>query len=530
MSSVVTTSTAVPPHRPCRELEERSQNLDDEAVHRLILGSDEAPHKLSGDEAQQQLGDRFAQLLLLEGVFPRNAGAVLQAFNEAVPSGDPLRVHQFFLVGEGTQIAPAPGLAVNRNLRFLATAGQGPGGPDIMLSAFHPDHGTVEVMAWDERTGGFNYYRTVGESSAWVFAGNSRHSLTPPTRDNGPFESHKSGHFLMKELRLPWVHWDSPTARAVLSVFAEQDMLDHPWVANLATGGAYTLEEDVAIPSMQRWTRARLDALVTGQSEETPRRVVEQLLTTLTVNLGSSNTSSAAAATGSVDRIDLPDSFFVDSAALSGVLGLAAPPRPFVQASIYAQSLQTFGVHLTDDEQFDRPGDTHFAFVVPERAFEDTETVRQAVALGIVSQRLATCLLMVDFPNPVFSQRRAQLLQHVPDTPFDPNTAFSQQVADAIRASADAQQPGTAEHEFSQLWDAGDDFQPSFNALLQGYYNAFSRQLTTEDGFNSYVELAESRREQVKGMPIAESPLLFARFDIEARERRMQTDGMVEVV
>ena len=530
MSSVAPTSTAVPPHRPCVELENRSKALDENAVHRLILGSDDNPRKLSAEDASQQLGDRFAQLVLLKDMFPRNAGAVLRALEDAVPAGDPLRTHQFFLVGEGMQIAPAPGLVVERNLRFLATAGQGPGGPDIMLSAFHPDQGTVEVMAWDHTAGGFNYYRTVGESSAWVFAGNSRHALTPPTRDNGPFESHKSGHFLMKELRLPWIHWDSPTARAVLTVFAEQDMLDHPWVANLATGGAYTLEEDVAIPSMQRWTTARLNALVSGQSEETPRRVVEQLVTSLTVNLASSNTSSAAATTGSVDRVDLPDTFFVDSAALSGVLGLTPPARPFVDSHIYAQSLQVFDVHLTDGAQFDRPGDTHFAFVVPERAFEDTETLRQAISLGIVSDRLAACLLMVDFANPIFSSRRAQLLEHVPDTAFDPERGFSQDVADAIRASAAAQQPGSAEHEFSQLWDAGEDFRAPFNVLLEGYYDSITRQLATGSGFNSYMELAESRRERMRGMPIVESPLLFARSNIDALERTMRTDGTVEVV
>lgn len=281
---------------------------------------------------------------------------------------------------------------------------------------------------------------------------------------------------------------------------------------------------------MQRWTTASLGALVAGQSDETPRRVIEQLLTTLTVNLASSNTSSAADSTGSADRVDLPDTFFVDSAALSGVLGLASPARPFVSAALYAKSLQTFSVHLTDDNQFDRPGDTHFAFLVPERAFEDTETLRQAIELGIVSERLAACLLIVDFANPVFSESRAQLLQHVPDTPFDSQTDLSQEVADAIRASAAAQEPGSPEHEFSQRWDAGEDFKAPFNALLQAYYDAFSERLTSEDGFNSYLELAESRRDRVKAMPIAESPMLFSRWDIQARERRMRTDGTVEVL
>jgi hypothetical protein len=528
MNSVVTSSRAVPPHRPCVDLERQSEGLDDDAVHRFILGSDDRPNKLSSQEATQQLGDRFAQLVLLKGIFPRNAGEVLNAIEQAVPSGDPLRVQQFFLVGEGTQIAPMPGVAVNRNLRFLATVGEGPGGPDIIVSAFHPNHGTVELMAWDLAVGGFNYYRTVGTSSAWVFAGNSRHALTAPTRDNGPFESHKSGHFLMKELRQPWVHWDSPTARAVRSVFAEEDLLDHPWVDNLAEGGAYTLEKAVAIPAVQRWTKARLEALVFGNSEETPRRVLEQVLTTLTVNLASSNTSSVAAVSGAVPTVDLPETFFVDSAALSGVLDLEPPPRPFVPSTVYAESLGTFEVRLTDDDQFERPGDTHFAFVVPERAFADTDTLREAIERGIVSRRLAACLLMVDFPNPIFSEKRQRLLEHVPDTAFEQGDDFSQDVADAIRGSTAATEPGTAEHEFVELWDAGEDFKAPFDALLQNYYTAFAERLTTQEGFDSYMRLAESRRDVVKDMPIVESPMLFSRTNVASRERIMLADGTVE--
>ncbi len=255
MNSVVTPSEPVPPHRPCGAL--AVEGLDDDAVHRFILGSDDRPNKLSPQEATQQLGDRFAQLVLLQGIFPRTAGEVLDAIKQAVPSDDPLREQQFFLVGEGTQIAPNSGIAGKRNLRFLVTVGKGPGGPDIILSAFNPDHGTVELMAWDLVAGGFNYYRTVGTSSAWVFAGNSCHALTAPTRDNGPFESHKSGHFLMKELKFPWVHWDSPAAKVVPSILAEEGLRDHPWVANLAQtpGGAYTLERDVAMPAIRRWTK-----------------------------------------------------------------------------------------------------------------------------------------------------------------------------------------------------------------------------------------------------------------------------------
>jgi hypothetical protein len=129
---------------------------------------------------------------------------VLAALDRAASEADALGRQMIFLVGEGSQIPFSPDTAsLQRNLRFLVTRGSGPGGPDVLLSSFHPDEGDVELMAWDRRSGGFNFYRTVGANSGWVFAGNSRHALADPTQGKGPFESHRSGNILMKELRAP---------------------------------------------------------------------------------------------------------------------------------------------------------------------------------------------------------------------------------------------------------------------------------------------------------------------------------------
>jgi hypothetical protein len=135
---------------------------------------------------------------------------------------------------------------------------------------------------------------------------------------------------------------------------------------------------------------------------------------------------------------------------------------------------------------------------------------------------------MVDFPNPIFSAKRQRLLEHVPDIAFGETDDFSQTIADAIRSSDAATQPGTPEHEFAQLWDAGEDFKAPFDALLQNYYTAFAERLETQEGFDSYVRLAESRRDRVKDMPIAESPMLFSRTNISSGERTMRADGTVE--
>jgi hypothetical protein len=145
---------------------------------------------------------------------------------------------------------------------------------------------------------------------------------------------------------------------------------------------------------------------------------------------------------------------------------------------------------------------------------------------------------MVDFPNPIFSKKRQRLLEHVPDIAFEETDDFSQTVADAIRSTTAATEPGTPEHEFAQLWDAGQNFEDRFNELLQNYYTAFAQRLATQEGFDSYMRLAESRRNVVRGtppdfddrMPIAESPLLFSRANIPSGERRMLADGTVEEV
>ena len=533
-------------HRPCTFLETESQGLPDDQVFRFVLGEDEKPEVLDAAAIDAELGDRFAELVLKQEKLPRTAEAVLDAITAAAPPGDPLLLHRFFLVGEDSQLLRKEGeTEVPRSLRFLVACGHGPDGPDIIMSAFNSAAGTVELMAWDHRTGGFNYYRTVDQSTAWAFAGNSRHALTPPTRDNGPFESHKAGHVLMKELRSPWVHWHSPKARVVPAILDDAGLADHPWIDQLDGGGAYTFEDDVVKPAIRRWTRARMDALVEGGAQETPRRILEQLLDTPTVNLMTSTTESSAARSGAAEQLRLPETFFVDAAGLEmvsavrqpgepplpdGAPALAALEPPAVDSALYRNALERFGFRLEERGRFRRPGDTHFAFAVPERAFEDVDTLRQAIERGVLTRRLVAAFLMVDFANPVYSSRRKRLLARVPDEPFAGDAeGFAERVVQAIRRTPDASDESSAEHEFLARWDVGEPFFEAYDALLKPYYAAISNRLATQDGFDSFVLLAESRRQLTRQMPIAkEFDLLFPTTDIPAADRRMTTEAQVE--
>jgi hypothetical protein len=508
-------------------------NLDPSRIHRFVVGEDAKPRALSAAEAEKELGDPLATLLLLKGTFPATAEETVTAIKGAVAQGDPLRDQMSFLLGEGSQIAFDDGpVSLNRGLRFVvtlgATANGPPDGPDVFVSVFDPASTDIELMAWDRRSGGFNFYRSVGDPPAWVFAGNSRHALTDPTRGKGPFESHKSGALLMKELKFPWINWDGPPARITATVFAaSDDRRTHPWFTAKETGGAYTLELAAARPAIARWAKARFDALLANNGTvEDPARVMEQIVDSPTVNLLSSIRESESA--DPKGAVELPKTFFVDADGLAEV-GLDGPPEFSVPRAMYATSLTTFAVKLTDGGTFERAGDTHFAFVIPERAVEDQVVLHEAISRGLVSKRLAASLLMTDFPNPVFSPRRAALLAHVPAAAAVNNGAstFSQDMADAILAAAETSPNGSPEREFKERWSVGEDFLGPFNHILGAYYAAVSKRLETQNGFDDYFRLAESRRNRVRAMPIFENELLFARSNIPAATPSMQPDGSV---
>ena len=500
------------------------------SIVRFIVGLDTEPRVLTRDEAADLLADPFAIHVLLHDTFPTTADEVIAALDAAVGDDPTLgsASQRSFLVGEGGQL-PTQGDDVestNRGLRFLVSRGSAPHGPELVISASRPDRGLVELMAWDERQDGFNYYRTLDMPGQWVFAGNSRHALSAPTQGKGPFESHPSGNLLMKELKLPWLHWHSFRAEIFDSAFDEVDgRVSHAWFVD--KDGAETCETAVVMPSINRWTSARLDKAVAADGTiPDPARIIEQIVTTSTVNLVTSKMESEVAVRA--DAVDLPPTFFVDADALR-LLGLPGPPPLSVPGATYADSLVRFGFVLRDGDGFEQAGDTHFAFVVPERAFEDLELLRQAVGRGVLTDRLAATLLMVDFPNPVFSTRRAVLLQHAPasGTAGPDAGELSAQYEAAIESAAATAPAGSPEQEFASLWTAGDGWREAFAQLLMRYYDALRQHLATDGGFDDYVRLAEARRNRVRQMPIFETRLLFPETNLPDTPLLMRPDGSV---
>ncbi len=500
-------------------------------LHRFIVGADPAPRAMSLAEVKA-LGDPFASLLLARGIVPRSGEEVLAKINAAVPANSPLKQHSSFILGEGSQLASTvESAAVDRTLRFVITVGTGPNGPDLMLSVPDPNQpNLIELMAWDRKVGGFNYYRSTGDGAMWMFAGNSRDALRDASHRKGVFESHRSGAPVMKELKTPWINWHSPAANIPDTAFAANDpRRTHDWFKNKEPGGGLTFEFQAARPAMSRWAKARFAKLrKSGGTVTRPRRFMEQILDSPAVNLITTHVESKAL-TPTV-QLDLPTTFFVDSEGLSDILGLVAPPAFTVTGRIYAKCLEKFNVRMDDGDGFRIKGDTHFCFLVPERGFEDQVVLREVVEMGLVSRRLAACLLMVDPWNPIFSDRRSALLRHVPVTATITNgkSTFSRDLAKTILAAAKIAPAGTPEKEFATRWNTGTGFAAAFNKLLTGYYGAVAAKLKTQTGFEAYFRLAEHRRQEFRDRTrLAEFPLLLPHTNIPAAKRRMKQDGSV---
>jgi hypothetical protein len=523
-------SSGASPSEPTRARsvlsDQPSGSLQAGQIHRFIQGIDASPAPMAADEIARELNDPFGALLLRKGTFPTTVHEVLTALDTATQPSDNLRRQMSFLVGEGSQIPWSQQTAsLDRGLRLAVTRGVD-SAIDVLVST---DGGLQEaflqVIGWDEQSGVFNYYQHM--EGSWVWAGNSTHAFDPRSRRHGAFDSHINGSMVMKELKFPWNHWHSVAATIPPEVFAPDDQAKNdPLVAGRS--GAEVLQERVVQPGVRRWTDSRFSKEVASDGKVARvRPLLEQLLDTTSVNLVSSTQESRT-----VDKttpLVLPLTFFVDVDGLS-LLGLPAPPSLTVTGDAYVTALSTFQVALTDGA-FSQPGDTHFAFLVPERAFEDLDVVKKTRETGLLTDRFIGCALMVDFANPVFSPRRASLLTHIPEAFDGPVGGLPDAVANAIVQAAGSTPAPSPENEFAELWRLGDGWKAEAEKRLTAYYSALTTLTGTAGGFEEIFKLAESRRRQVMGLKLSEQrPLLFATTNIApgGPPLRMRADAGIE--
>jgi hypothetical protein len=239
------------------------------------------------------------------------------------------------------------------------------------------------------------------------------------------------------------------------------------------------------------------------------------VLDTTTVNLASAREDRTQVLPGRL--IHLPQSFFFNDEALLNLLRLPATLQtPELDGGIYARCLEEHGVNLTE-RQFVFPGDTQFVFLVPEVAFEDHVVLQKLVRLQLLPPKLAAALLMVDFPNPIFSARRASLLHHVPQEIqlIGGTSGLPDRIVASIQSTGAA--AGSPEEEFLSYWNLTEAEWPvALARRLEEYMGRVHAALQSFDTFDPLFQLAESRRREFRRRPLFEFDLTTAVTNIPA--------------
>lgn len=465
---------------------------------RFVVGLDPQLRPMTADETAA-LGDPFSRGVLLKGRNPQTVRALLEEVAALADPAFPDR--RMFLVAEGGQARlSSDAFEFNGRVVVVWRGAGADAKPDMMLSTVpvaDDPRALLQLAAWSEADRSFHFFERERSGGRWVWAGNSFHALRAPSRGKGPFDSHINGSLVMKELKEPWNHWDSVAATiAPEAIPPGSELRTDPIFADLRS--AHELEPIVKT-AIRRWTLSRMDAgTQDGRLLDLPDHL-RQILWCTSVNLVSSTRVFGQPIDGTYP---LPTTFFYDfdafdflSERIDEEARLLPEGQLRVDAGLYERAVADLGMAMTDDSAASVVvrGDTHFAFLVPERAFEDLAVLRELVEREVMSARTMLCLLMVDFPNPVFSPRRGALLAYSPATAAagQDGADFDALFVPAVRAAVTG--PGTPEAEFLDLLDSA-DLLARCRSELAGYDAAVRRRLGTSAGVIDILELAQSRR------------------------------------
>ena len=478
------------------------EGIAEGVVTRFFLGADERAVELEAAYLSTHVNDPFARIVLMAGKRPKTLLDLLAAL-DAAPGDDRLPEQRLYRVADGGQIPwSAATAALDRHLRLAITRHRNEDAEVLISTAAPFDSASIflQVFAWDPVAGAYNFYER--RRGIWCWTGSSWEALSAPTRGEGPFDSHVNGNPVMKELKLPWMHWDSQAAPLLDDCLAPNDPLRTDPLYKSNNRGGEDLERLVR-SGIGRWTDSRFARFGKEAGLEKAEDFLRHVLTTTTVNIVSSSDASAALSAG--DRLRLPTTFFVNADSLIEDLRLPAVLRRLsVDAAFYLDALSRYRVRLQDGA-FSLEQDSQFAFAVPESALEDRAVVAQLLRRGYLSRKLGAAMLMVDFAMPIFSERREALLRYVPEkigahAPDDLDTTF---VA-AVQASSQAAMSDSAEAEFLALWATPGDWEKTFSLKLEAFWQALQTSLSSQDGFDGIFRLAEYRRRQFRRRPLAE--------------------------
>jgi hypothetical protein len=482
-------------------------------VMRMVVGLDSAPVPLTSADLNA-LGDPFARLVLRRNERPMTVDALLDRLDilsaDAALADAAVPEEKVFLLGEGGQIPFTSATAsLNRALRFVV-ARTGPGDRLILMSVDERPStasGLLQVLSWDPGKGAYNFYQR--RDGVWFHSGDGTHALEPPTRGRGPFDGHVNGSLVMKELRAPWLHWNSQSVSIPPEAFAPgHPILGHRLMTDPV--GAEILERDIIQPGIDRWTEARFDRAIQSGTLTAADTFLRQLVQTTSVNLVASDREFREVVAGV--KVNVPQAILLDIEVWTRLLDpLTIRGRVQVDGGHLLQAVDDLGIALEDAAAgFRQPGEAFFALACPAPAYEDLSTIFALIDRGVLSAGLVRAILAVDFSNPIQSSRRAGLLRHMPKAGgLGTGTGSCDTlIRDAFAAEAFAR-PDSDEARVVDWLSTGDDAaqRARIGAEIAAYHEAAKQRMQTEQGVRDLMRLIVSRRRYFRTLGVSEFAL-----------------------
>jgi hypothetical protein len=368
---------------------------------------------------------------------------------------------------------------------------------ELMFSLFGIEAGAtqlpqnVEIIAFDKTAGVFNYYEAEANGEIKFF-GNSTDMLRGANREERRCATcHTGGGPVMKELDTPWLHWeghmDTPGAADLIA--NNEDLGQH-------TNGAEF--EDVVKNANKAWNKGRIAFLkAQGTSKEAISALLRPLFCTVEVNLdnGADFASPIQGGPGGSEMSGIPfdsllDPFFKEFGSI---------PVTFEDYdALIKQNGQTVE---------DVPGaiDTVFDYVYVERAFADTDYVRQLIDAQVLDDDLIKDVLAVDFTRPVFSTDRCDLLQFAPElaggTALSPAAIRDGLIANLVAADVPPDSP--AGHLVRNLKRQGDE---AVHHATVDKFVAACQALGSRALLERALTITSLNRDLARGMKVFEFP------------------------
>jgi len=340
---------------------------------------------------------------------------------------------------------------------------------------------------------------------------------------------------VMKEPEEPWLHWHSSMTE--LELPTNHPMHNDPLYRHQDSGTWYFdgAEElaDMINTANDAWFNKRhfLDFGDGYNPNQTALRVhqwIAHICMTTTITICSSRTRENRS-------FRVPSGFFFNARAFNSIadgfkkLEEKIKPIPWnhyqeANQVLRLQTVEKFAEKPADKDVVaaDTEGQAFWKVVGP--AAEDVAGIERILSSGLLPKNVVLALLLVDFWNPVFSHRRAQLMRYIPSTATlqDPaskddkyglGSDLVEVVTNAI-PNLDLDPKTSPEAEFLDLVKNPNLLQVA-KARIQAYVDKINAELAKPSGVLNFMRIAETKRRLFRPPPRYQKPLHpLAEFDM----------------